>query len=129
MAVYNKKEKLEFARDNGTEKVSGKVVETEDKNDEYIQADLIDHVLENVKIDMITMDIEGAEIKALQGAKERISKCKPQLAISAYHAIEHLWEIPLLIKEINSDYHIFFRHHRWNMHDTVCYAISSNKRG
>ncbi len=54
-------------------------------------------------------------------------KFHPKLAISAYHSIEHLWEIPLLIKEINLGYHLFYRHHRWNMHDTVCYAIYNNE--
>lgn len=84
---------------------------------------MIDNIFYDTKLDMITMDIEGAEIHAIYGARKSIMKGNPKLAISAYHKIEHLWEIPLLIMEINPNYKIFYRHHQWNMHDTVCYAI------
>lgn len=123
LAVYDKKTQLSFLRDEGEEKVSGKALESEGKDDCYIQADSIDNVLGNKKVDVIVMDIEGAEIRALYGAQKCINNWQPRLAISAYHSIEHLWKIPLLIKEINADYRLFYRHHRWNMHDTVCYAI------
>ena len=66
-----------------------------------IQSDLIDNIFYDNKLDMITMDIEGAEIHAIYGARKSIMKGNPKLAISAYHKIEHLWEIPLLIMEIN----------------------------
>ena len=66
-----------------------------------IQSDLIDNIFYDTKLDMITMDIEGAEIHAIYGARKSIMKGNPKLAISAYHKIEHLWEIPLLIMEIN----------------------------
>lgn len=36
-------------------------------------------------IDLIKMDIEGAEIEALAGAKELLVTCKPTLIIAAYH--------------------------------------------
>ncbi len=66
LAVYDEKKRF---RDQGKEKVSGKISEVEDSTS-YIQADSIDNVLENKKIDMITMDVEGAEIHALLGAKK-----------------------------------------------------------
>lgn len=124
IAVYDKKTQLVFLRDEGEEKVSGRTLEIEGKNDYYVKADSIDNVIGDKKVDMITMDIEGAEIYALYGAQKCINNWQPRLAVSAYHAIDHLWEVPLLIKNINPDYRIFYRHHRWNMHDTVCYAIS-----
>lgn len=123
LAVYDKAQKVAFLRDTGEKKVSGKAVEIDDTNKAYVKANSIDNVLKNIKIDMITMDIEGAEIHGLCGAYESINKWHPKLAISAYHEIEHLWEIPMLIQKINSNYRFFYRHHRWNMHDTVCYAI------
>ena len=65
----------------------------------------------NKKVDYIKMDIEGAEIAALQGASATIAKCKPKLAISAYHKEDDLWKIPQLIKELNPGYKLYFEHH------------------
>ena len=122
LGVWDKKDILYFKENATSGDVAGKVVSENDTDVIEIQVDSIDSVLENEKIDFIKMDIEGSEIKALIGAKNSIQKNMPTLAISAYHETEHLWEVPLLIKEIYPDYHIFFRHHMWNMADTVCYA-------
>lgn len=122
IAVWDHEETLAFRHDCNDEKVAGRIA-AEGDNIKKVNGNSLDNILGNVQIDMIMMDIEGAEIKALRGAKKCIRKNMPCLAISAYHQIEHLWEIPLMIKELDEDYQIYFRHHRWNLHDTVCYAI------
>jgi len=75
------------------------------------------------KITFIKMDIEGAELSALKGAKKTIQKYMPKLAICVYHKPQDLWEIPLYIRAINPEYKLFLRHHTVYNHDTVCYAI------
>ena len=58
------------------------------KNDIKLQSLSIDEFLNSGrinKIDLIKMDIEGAELSALKGAEETIKKFKPKLAISLYH--------------------------------------------
>ncbi len=80
-------------------------------------------ILKNQKVTFIKMDIEGAEVKALYGAEEIIKNQKPKLAVSVYHKIEHLWEIPLYLKNIVPEYRIFLRHHSPLEYETVCYAI------
>lgn len=64
----------------------------------------------NEKVEFIKMDIEGAELKALIGARNLITKCGPQMVISAYHRTSHLWEIPKLIKDIQPNYKIYLGH-------------------
>lgn len=120
-AVWSSKTYLDFETDSKEDKVSGKIVES--KTETSIQGISLDEVLSGKKIEMIGMDIEGAEIEALKGAKEIIRDQAPVLAISVYHSLSDFWEVPLTIKEYNDNYRIFFRHHRWTCDDTVCYAI------
>ena len=122
IAVSDRNKTIYFQQDYNNKKVGGKISDHLNENTVEIQGDSIDRLLSGIKIDMITMDIEGAEISALNGAAKCISLFQPRLAISAYHSIEHLWEIPLLIKNLCCDYKLYYRHHQWNMHDTVCYA-------
>lgn len=69
------------------------------------------------------MDIEGAELKALEGATECISKYSPQLAISVYHKPEDIIEIPMFIKSLNPKYRFWLRHYSLSWFDTVLYAV------
>lgn len=62
------------------------------------------------KITFIKMDIEGAEINALMGARKHIINDHPKLAICTYHRYEHLWEIPKLIRSMSSDYKLYLRY-------------------
>jgi hypothetical protein len=69
------------------------------------------------------MDLEGAEVDALYGAKNTIIKNKPKLAISIYHTDEHLYQIPLLIHDWVPEYTLYIRHHSDYTPDTVLYAV------
>jgi hypothetical protein len=52
------------------------------------------------------MDIEGAELAALNGAKEIIYTQKPKLAISVYHKIEDIFTIKALFFDSRGNYSI-----------------------
>lgn len=74
------------------------------------------------KVDFIKMDIEGAELNALQGAKETIRKFKPKLAISLYHSISEFANIPILVKELNHEYKLYLHHFQVGLGETVLFA-------
>lgn len=76
----------------------------------------------NVKPTFIKMDIEGAELDALEGAKETIRNNRPRLAISIYHKLEHMWEIPLLIHKIEPHYKFYCKKNGPDC-DFILYAI------
>lgn len=127
LGVWNQHGQICFA--NGVDDMSGSFTNTvADHMDLMMEVDSLDHVLQGRRVDMIAMDIEGSELNALEGAQGVINDQRPILAISAYHKLEHLWEIPLYIKSLSSDYRIYFAHHRWNMHDTVCYGMIGGTR-
>ena len=75
------------------------------------------------KVTLIKMDIEGAELQSLKGAKRIIQHDKPKLAICIYHKPEDMVEIPLYIKELVPEYKLYIRHHSSNVSDTVLYAV------
>lgn len=88
-----------------------------------VEADTLDFMLKGKNVTYIKMDIEGAELEALKGAKEIIMKQSPRLAISAYHRSEDIWAIPALIHEYNPNYKFYFRHYSFSWYDTVLYAV------
>lgn len=60
----------------------------EKKSSMLINCTTIDELVSDLKLkrlDLIKMDIEGAEIEALQGAQKTLSDLRPQLAIASYH--------------------------------------------
>ena len=74
-------------------------------------------------IDLIKLDIEGAEYNALIGAKKLIQNYKPALAICVYHNQNDFIQIPKLILSFRSDYKILLRHYTQGVFETVMYFI------
>ena len=93
-----------------------------EQGDEVIEADTIDN-LTGETADFIKMDIEGAELQALQGAKNTIKKCHPVLAVCVYHKCDDLWVIPEYIKSIDSTYQFYLRAYSKYSQELVLYAI------
>ena len=46
------------------------------------------------KVDYIKMDIEGAEVKALEGGRKTLERFHPRMALSVYHQADHPVEVP-----------------------------------
>lgn len=75
-----------------------------------IQVDTLDNMAEGLNVSYIKMDIEGAEMDALHGARKIIASQFPQMLISGYHKIEDMWEIPEFVLSIHPDYKMFLAH-------------------
>lgn len=75
----------------------------------------------------IKMDIEGAELQALWGARRILKEHKPVLAVCAYHEASHLWEIPLLIHALQPEYDLFLRRYAEGTFELVWYAVPSDR--
>jgi FkbM family methyltransferase len=56
------------------------------------------------RVDFIKMDIEGAEVNALHGARETLRRFRPRLAIATEHKSDDETAIPNAIRAIKSDY-------------------------
>lgn len=75
------------------------------------------------KVTFIKMDVEGAELESLKGAKKIIQRDKPKLAICIYHKPEDMTEIPMYIKKLVPEYKLYVRHHSNGVGETVLYAV------
>ena len=116
-AVWNKNEKLFIEIENERGSSAGR------KGEKEVEGRSIDEVVkENEEITFIKMDIEGAELKALEGARKTILKYTPRLAISIYHKFLDIYEIADYILQLNSDYKFYIRHYTTGDWETILYA-------
>lgn len=83
----------------------------------------IDEFFENIKIDFIKMDIEGAELNALRGGIVSIKKYRPIMAVSLYHSVDDVINIPLYLFEQLENYSYIIRHHSFIDSETVLYCM------
>ena len=75
------------------------------------------------KVSFIKLDVEGFELKTLQGAEQTIRKYHPRMAISLYHKDEDLYEIPSFIQSISEDYKFYLRIYSNAYLEIVLYAV------
>lgn len=73
----------------------------------------VDSISENTAVTYLKADTEGCEYRLLCGAQKTLKHLKPKLNIAAYHKSEDLIKLVLKIKELNSEYKIHLRHHRY----------------
>ncbi|MDM5284692.1 FkbM family methyltransferase [Peribacillus frigoritolerans] len=83
-----------------------------------------DFVFENKvpKIDFIKMDIEGAELNALKGAKTTILRHQPKLAICLYHNAGDFSQIFEYIMKLGINYKFYLGHFTIWEGETVLFA-------
>jgi FkbM family methyltransferase len=73
-------------------------------------------------IDFIKLDVEGAELDVLKGARETIKKFKPKLAISVYHKPDDIIFIPSFLHELLKDANFYLRHFSDSISETVLFV-------
>ena len=115
--IWNKNEKVSFQRagDDGTGSYITEFGET-------IETYSLDSLIGEEEVTYIKFDIEGSELKGLEGAKNIIIKNKPKLAICIYHKPEDVLLIPKYIKSLVPEYKFKIRHYTTYLYDTILYA-------
>jgi FkbM family methyltransferase len=85
----------------------------------------VDHLVntkEIQRVDFIKLDVEGAELESIHGARESIRRFKPKLAISLYHKPNDIFEIILHIKDKYPFYSCYLDHYTIHAEETVLYC-------
>ena len=104
MGAWSKKDTLIFSADAGR----NSKLSSEGTSIEVTDVDSL-----NLAPTFIKMDIEGSEMRALEGAEKTIKTYTPKLYVCAYHRNEDLFALPLKIHELNDSYKIYFRHSKY----------------
>ena len=102
MGAWNEKDTLIFAKEqsrNSHISASGVPVKVTDIDS------LVDY-----PVTLIKMDIEGSEMKALDGATKTIKRNLPKLYVCAYHRNEDLFALGKKILSFDKRYKLYFRH-------------------
>ncbi len=79
------------------------------KKTKEVKVDALDNILQGRSVDYIKYDVEGSERQALEGSRETITSYAPDLLVSMYHRSEDIFELPLLIHEMNPKYKLYLR--------------------
>jgi len=123
MAVSNYSDVKVYYEDKGAgSKVSFKPIKNHSGTTTTITID--DFVERNniQRVDFIKMDIEGAEMLALEGARKTLAKFRPKLAIAIYHSFDDFANIPNWILDLDLGYNIHIGHYTIHDEETICFA-------
>lgn len=77
---------------------------------ETVHIDTLDHLLSEIsggeQINLIKMDIEGAEMEALEGAAATIKEYRPRMMIATYHGYENAMLCRDIVLRSEGGYHV-----------------------
>ncbi len=95
---------------------------------DMLTARSVDSLLDGAPVTFLKMDVEGYEREALWGAVKSISHYQPKLAVSLYHRNQDIFELPLLVKQLNPNYRLYIRHRLYiPAWETNLYAIPESQ--
>jgi FkbM family methyltransferase len=123
LAVGDRIGEIEIADEGSASSISC-VKSVEHTRTENVKLVTIDSLLGDKAINVLKMDIEGAEEWAIDGARSTIATHKPTLVLSIYHRPQDLWSLAFLVDSLTPNtYNYYIRHEgHWGF-ETVLYAI------
>ena len=74
-------------------------------------------------VTLLKLDIEGAELDALDGARETLRRNVPKLAVAVYHRPGDILAIPAFVEALDRKQRLYLRHHTGFHYDTTFYSI------
>jgi FkbM family methyltransferase len=99
-----------------------------DANDGRVVTTTLDEWVERAgieRVDLIKLDVEGAELRVLKGAERTIRRERPTLAVCVYHDDADLVDIPGYLADLDVGYRFFLGHYTAGADETVLFASTS----
>ena len=60
-------------------------------------------------VDYVKFDVEGAERRAIEGARETLTRDQPDLRVALYHRPGDIFDLILLVRAILPDHRLYIR--------------------
>lgn len=121
LAASNRAGRLRFNNGEGLAASLNEAGSTE------VECARLDDLLQGLHPTYIKMDIEGAELDAIEGSTRILTVDRPVLAVCVYHTQDHLWKVPVAVRKLQATYRFFLRPHMQECWDTVCYAVPPDR--
>lgn len=119
--LFSKDDTLGFS---ATGNLDGRII---DNGEQSIKVRALDNAVDE-PVTFIKLDVEGAELAAIEGARRHIENDRPVLAVCVYHNPSDLWRLPLFIQSISKEYNYSLRHYSQAFFETVIYCIPKEQR-
>ena len=117
LGTWSSSKQLRFANDGS---MGSHLSET---GEVMVQCVAVDDILHGASINLVKLDVEGAEIETLKGMEQLVRTQRPNLLLSAYHTPGHLYEIAELVNSWQLGYRLFLRVHEYNTFGVVLYCL------
>ena len=114
--LYDRPARLRFDPNAGSASRLSAVGESE------IEVTTLDEAVRE-PVGFVKLDVEGAECRALQGARRHILHDHPKLAVCVYHQQSDFWRVPAIILNVRDDYDVHLRHYTEGVLETVMFFI------
>ena len=87
-----------------------------------IQTRKLDCYLAGAPVTFLKADVEGFEMPLLRGGSHSVRQHRPRIAMSLYHRMADMFELPLFLKSLVPEYKMAVRHHSTCYEETVLYC-------
>lgn len=98
------------------------------ESEEVIRVKSLDSMRELNDITFLKIHTEGNELAVVKGAAELIKKNKPIVAVSIYHNLKELVNIPIILRSLVPEYRLYMRHYSSGTSESVLYAVTERTR-
>ena len=112
----NGKRSFEMAKVPGNSKIAKDGQET-------ISVNRLDDLPDCQDITFMKIHTEGTELSVIKGAAELIKRNHPAIAVSLYHNLKELVNVPLLLHGLVPSYKLYMRHYSLGTTESVLYAV------
>ena len=113
---------LDFFESGAFNMAGGSFLFSQGKQAGSLHVKKLDQYLAGGPVTFLKADVEGFEMPLIRGASASIKTHRPKLALSIYHRINDLFDIPLALRSLVPDYKMAVRHHTPSQEDSVLYC-------
>lgn len=106
-ALFDRDGEMEYVSSGS--RGSGKNGQNHRASGKTVPMQTIDTICTGMDVDLIKLDVEGAEESALNGGRGTIRRCSPNMAVSLYHRTDDLYALVNMVHKLLPDHRLYLR--------------------